>query len=60
MSEDEYQEIVERVARSVANPMISTDTGIEAVQRVGELAAQEKIEWAVAGGWPCISTAALV
>ena len=50
MSEDEYQRIVERVQQSVANPMISTDTGMEAAQRVGELAAQEKIDWAVAGG----------
>ena len=50
MSEDEYQQIVERVQQSVANPMISTDTGVEAVQRVGQLAAQEQVEWAVAGG----------
>ena len=50
MSEDEYQQIVERVGRSVANPTLSTDTGVEAVQQVGQLAAQEKIEWAVAGG----------
>lgn len=50
MSEDEYQQLVERVRQSVANPMISTDTGVEAVQRVGQLAAQEEIEWAVAGG----------
>jgi hypothetical protein len=50
MSEDEYQQIVERVRQSVANPMISTDTGLEAVQKVGQLAAHEEIEWAVAGG----------
>ena len=50
MSEDEYQQLVERVRESIANPMISTDIGVEAVQKVGELAAQEEIEWAVAGG----------
>jgi hypothetical protein len=50
MSEDEHQQIVERVRQSVANPMISTDTGVEAMQRVGELAAQENVDWAVAGG----------
>lgn len=50
MSEDEYQQLVERVQHSIANPMISTDTGVEAARRAGELAAQEEIEWAVAGG----------
>ncbi len=50
MSEDEYQQLVERVERSVANPTISTDTGVEAVLRVGQLAAQEEIEWALGGG----------
>ncbi len=50
MSESDYQRIVERVQQSVASPMIATDVGVEAAQRVGELAAQEEIEWAVAGG----------
>lgn len=50
MSEDDYQRLVERVLQSVANPMISTDTGLEAAQKVGQLADQEEIEWAVAGG----------
>lgn len=50
MSENEYQRIVERIAQSVASPMIATDTGIEAAQKFGELAAQEQIEWALAGG----------
>ncbi|MFN0083772.1 MAG: hypothetical protein ACKVX9_00145 [Blastocatellia bacterium] len=50
MSENEYQELVERVLRNVASPMISTDTGMEAAQMAGRLAAQEEIEWAVAGG----------
>lgn len=30
--------------------MIAADVGIEAAQEVGELAAQEEIEWALAGG----------
>jgi hypothetical protein len=31
-------------------PMISSDTGIKAAKKIGKLAAQEEIEWAVAGG----------
>lgn len=50
MSEDEYQQLVERVLHNVANPTISTDTGVEAVQQVGRLADQAEIQWAVAGG----------
>lgn len=50
MSESDYQELVERMLQNVASPTISTDTGIEAVQQVAQLAAQEEIEWAVAGG----------
>ncbi len=50
MSESDYQRVVERMLENVANPTISTDTGLEAAQQVGQLAAQEEIEWAVAGG----------
>jgi hypothetical protein len=50
MSESDYQRIVERVSQSVAQPMIATDTGIEAAQRMGQLAAEEEIEWAIVGG----------
>jgi hypothetical protein len=50
MSESDYQQLVERMLQNVANPTISTDTGIEAVQQIAQLAAQEEIEWAVAGG----------
>ncbi len=50
MSEDDYQQLVERVLQNVASPTISTDTGLEAAQTVGRLADQEEIEWAVAGG----------
>lgn len=50
MSESEYQQLVERMLQNVASPTISTDTGIEAVQQIAQLAAQEDIEWAVAGG----------
>jgi hypothetical protein len=50
MSESDYQRIVEHVAQSLASPMISTDTGLEAAQQAGRLAAQEEIEWALAGG----------
>lgn len=50
MSEAEYQQLVERVLQNVASPTISTDTGIEAAQQIGQMATQEEIEWAVAGG----------
>lgn len=50
MSESDYQRVVERILESVANPTISTDTGLEAAQQVGELATREEIEWAIAGG----------
>lgn len=50
MSENDYQQIVERLMQGVAQPMIATDVGIEAAQKFGALAAKEEIEWALAGG----------
>ena len=50
MSESDYQRIVERILESVANPTISTDTGLEAAQQFGEMATREELEWAIAGG----------
>jgi hypothetical protein len=50
MSENDYKQLVERALQNTANLMIATDTGIEAAQKVGQLAAQEEIEWALAGG----------
>lgn len=50
MSESDYQSIVERMLANAANPTLATDTGLEAAQQVGKLAAQEEIEWALAGG----------
>lgn len=50
MSENDYKQLVEQALQNTANLMIATDTGIEAAQQVGQLAAQEEIEWALAGG----------
>ncbi len=50
MSESDYQRVVERILENVANPTISTDTGLEAAQQFGEMATREEIEWALAGG----------
>ncbi len=50
MSENEYKKLVERMLENTSVPMISSDTGMEAAKQIGELAAQEEIEWAVAGG----------
>lgn len=50
MSENDYKQLVERMLENTSVPMISSDTGLEAAQKIGQLAAQEEIEWAVAGG----------
>lgn len=50
MSENDYKQLVERALQNTANLMIATDTGIEAAQKMGQLAAKEEIEWALAGG----------
>ena len=50
MSESDYQRLVERMLENTSVPMISSDTGLEAAQRMGQIAAQEEIEWALAGG----------
>lgn len=50
MSESDYKQLVERALQNTANLMIATDTGIEAAQQAGQLAAREEIEWALAGG----------
>lgn len=47
MSENE---LVERVKKNVESPTISTDTGLEAAQEIGEIAERENIEWALVGG----------
>jgi hypothetical protein len=48
MSENDYPRVVDHLMRDVAQPMITTAVAIEAVQKVGALAAQEEIEWALA------------
>lgn len=50
MSENDYKQLVERALQNPSNLMIATDTGIEAAQQMGQLAAREDIEWALAGG----------
>ena len=50
MSEADYQHLINRMLDNATSPMISSDTGVEAAQQVGQLAAQEEIEWAVASG----------
>ncbi len=43
-------EIIERVQKNVESPTISTDTGLAAAQKIGEIAARENVEWALVGG----------
>lgn len=50
MSDNEYKQLIEYIQQNIAQPMIATDTGIEATLQVSELAAKEEIEWALAGG----------
>ncbi len=50
MSENDYKQLVERALQNLSNLMIATDTGIEAAQQMGQIAAREEIEWALAGG----------
>lgn len=50
MSEAEYQRIIEYLTQNPPQPMIATDVGIEAAQKLGEVAAQEEAGWALAGG----------
>jgi hypothetical protein len=50
MSENDYQELVGRMLEHAAHPTLASDTGLEAAQKMGELANLEEIEWAVAGG----------
>lgn len=50
MSEADYKHVVERMLENAANPTLATDTGLEAARTIGQLATQEEIEWAVAGG----------
>jgi hypothetical protein len=35
MSENDQQQLVERMLENAASPMISSDTGVEAAQRMG-------------------------
>jgi len=50
MSENDYQQLVGQMLEHAAHPTLASDTGLEAAQKMGELARQEEIEWALAGG----------
>jgi len=43
-------EIIERVQKNVESPTISTDTGLEAARKIGEIAEGDNVEWALVGG----------
>ena len=43
-------EIIERVQKNVESPTISTDTGLEAARKIGEIARSENVVWALVGG----------
>ena len=43
-------EIIQRVQKNVESPTISTDTGLEAAEKIGKIAESENVEWALVGG----------
>ena len=45
------KELIEDIEQNLENsPMIDTETGISAVRKLAEIAEDEKVEWALAGG----------
>ncbi len=50
MTKKELQELVEKNLRKNPNPMIDTETGIEALQRVSRIADRRGVEYALVGG----------
>lgn len=44
------KDLIEKVEQNIKSPTISTDTGLEAAQKVGKIADAENIEWALVGG----------
>ena len=50
MSDVEVQQYIAQMLQDTASHMISTDTAMAAAAQLAPLAAQEEIEWAIAGG----------
>src|SRR5207253_9290742 len=50
MTKQEIIQMVERNIRNHPNPMIDTETGVEAVLQVADLAKSSGIDWALVGG----------
>ena len=44
------KDLIEKVEQNIKSPTISTDTGLEAAQKIGEIADAENIDWALVGG----------
>lgn len=44
------KDLIEKVEQNIKSPTISTDTGLEAAQKIGKTAETENIEWALVGG----------
>lgn len=44
------RDLIEKVEQNIKSPTISTDTGLEAAQKIGEIADAENIDWALVGG----------
>ena len=50
MTKLERENLVRRNLRSNPNSMIDTETGLQAIRRIAEIADRENVEWALAGG----------
>ena len=44
------RDLIEKVEENIKSPTISTDTGLEAAQKIGKVAEAENIDWALVGG----------
>ena len=50
MTKKQLEKLVERNLRDNPNPMIDTETGLEALQKVVSFAENRKTNWALVGG----------
>lgn len=44
------KDLIEKIEENIKSPTVSTDTGLEAAQKIGKIAEAENIDWALVGG----------
>lgn len=50
MTKKDIEKLIERNLQSNPNPMIATETGLEALEKVAVIAKEHHIDWALVGG----------